>query len=84
MRAVHRKAGYFRYGCAVVPSGDGPVLNLDDAVGEIQHAGIMRDDHNCAPALVRQFGHHLHDIAAGVGIERSRGLIGEDDSGIAR
>ncbi len=63
--------------------GDRSVLNPHNAISEIQHARIMSDDHDRAPALVRQFLHHLHHVASGVRVERSRRLIRQNDRGIA-
>ncbi len=61
---------------------DRSVFDLDDAIGEPEHAGIMRHNHNGSAALVGKIAHHLHHFASGVGVQRSSGLIGEDDARI--
>ena len=63
-------------------AGNDSVFNPHNAISKIQHAGIMRHNHYRTPALVRKVAHHLHDISAGVRIQRRGRLIGENDSWI--
>ena len=63
--------------------GDFSVFDIDDAVGKLDDAIIMSDDHDGPAPIVRQCSKHLDDCAAALGIECGRGFIGQNDFRVA-
>jgi hypothetical protein len=54
------------------------VVERQDAVGHIEDAGIVRDDHHGAPLGARQRLDEVDDLVAGLGVERGRRLVRHD------
>ena len=57
---------------------DNTITDCDDAVSEFGDVGLVRD-HDDGIALGVKFVEERHDLVTGLGVEVSRGLVGEDD-----
>ena len=62
-------------------AGDDAVADGDDAVGELGDVGLVGDDDD-GVALGVELVEEGHDLVAGLGVEVSGGLVGEDDGGV--
>jgi len=70
----------FGFGLAKAFDGrDGAIFDVDDAVSKIGDATVVGDDGDGAVVFVRELAHEFQHGAAGAGIERGSGLIGEED-----
>jgi hypothetical protein len=61
---------------------DAAVLDLEDAVGEVEDAVVVGDDDDGAVRLDRDGAQQVHDAAAGAGVERRGRLVADDQPGI--
>ncbi len=61
-------------------AGDDAVADGDDAVGVLGDVGLVGDDDDGVAAGV-EIVEEGHDLVAGLGVEVSGGLVGEDDGG---
>src|SRR5262249_31982471 len=57
---------------------DDAILEADDALGISGDVGIVGDQHH-RHALAMQIDEQLHDLLGGVGVERARRLVGEQE-----
>ncbi len=64
-----------------VVGGDGAVADGDDAVGVLGDVGLVGDEDD-GVALGVEIVEEGHDLVAGLGVEVSGGLVGEDDGGM--
>ena len=64
-----------------VVGGDGAVADGDDAVGVLGDVGLVGDEDD-GVALGVEIVEEGHDLVAGLGVEVSGGLVGEDDGGV--
>jgi hypothetical protein len=55
------------------------VHHLDDAVGVLAHAQVMRDHDAGAVLFVNQLGEGLHDLMGALGVEAGGRLVGQDN-----
>ena len=56
------------------------VLEVDDAVGDVEDAVVVRDQQHGDALLLGQIVHQVDHVAAGLLVERRGGLVGEDDA----
>ena len=59
---------------------EAPILEVDDAVGHVENAVVVRDQQHGDALLLGECLHQIHDIAPGLLVERRRRLVGEDDA----
>ena len=56
------------------------VLEVDDAVGDVEDAVVVRDQQDGDALLLGEVVHQVDDVAAGLLVERRGRLVGEDDA----
>ena len=54
------------------------VFDIEDAVEDIEGAGVVGDNEDAGVPFVGDFGEEIHDLPAKGAIEGSRGFVGED------
>ena len=62
--------------------GNGAVLDMNHAVSVFGNIGLVGDEDDGVAARV-QFVEEAHDLVAGLGVEVTGGLVGEDDGGLS-
>ena len=55
-------------------------LEVDDPVGDVEDAIVVRDQHDRGPLLPGEVVHPVDDVAARLLVERRGRLVGEDDA----
>ena len=78
MGCLERSAGDTGGG---VIAGDDAVADGDNAMGILGDVGLVGDEHD-GVAFGVEVVEEGHDLVAGLGVEVSGGLVGEDDGGL--
>ncbi len=59
---------------------DTPVVHVGDGVSELEHACVVRDDDHAAIWREGDGGEQLHDRVSGIGVQRRRRLVADDEA----
>src|SRR6185369_15575244 len=68
---------------ASLPSAQPAVGDLDDAVGGRHDPGVVGGEDERGAALAVEAAHEIDDLAPGGAVEVRRGLVGQDQRGLA-
>src|SRR2546429_5199587 len=60
-----------------------PFLQVDDAVGDVEDASVVRDQHHGTALALGERLDAVDNLAARLPVERGRRLVGQDDAGTA-
>lgn len=66
------------------PNLDPAIFDIEDAVEDIQSAGIMGHNKDSGMVLVGDLGEEFHDLTSEGAVERSRGFISQDETWVVR
>src|SRR5205823_12823492 len=69
-------------GLIVTSSGEPPVLDVQDAIGDVEDPVVVGHQEHGASVTPGQHAHQVHDLPSHLAVEGGGGLVGEDDVGL--